>query len=456
VASVAAIGHTVPVQPVFLVISGLIALALLFWGLRSLRRKRLIENVPTSKVKGVFMGLNEVKGHARSDDPLTSYLAGVTCVYYDWKVEEHWSRTVTYTDSKGRKETRHESGWKTVASGGEEPPFDVEDDTGRLRVVPRGAEIQAAGVFDQTCGRSHPLYYGKGPSGAVSDSDHRRRFTEHAIRVGARVYVIGCARMRKDKVEPEIARDRDAELFLISTRSEEQIVAGYGYATIFPLLFGLAAAFLFPVGFSLERAHGFGDALQREMPHCLAVAGGYFGAIALYYLVLVYNGLAEVRRRAEMAWSMIEVQLKRRHDLIPQLVEVVKGYAKHEEETQRLAAALRTEAPRRGRRRRALREAATRGDEAAESGRALRQVVALAESYPELKADQLFLRLQRELVDTEDQIAFAREFYNGTVKAMNIRRETMPDALVAKLTGFRPGTFFAAKGFERASVRVEL
>jgi len=290
----------------------------------------------------------------------------------------------------------------------------------------------------------------------VSNSDHRRRFTEHAIRMGERVYVIGCARLRRDKVEPEIARDPEAELFLISTKSEEQILKGYGYATFFPLLFGTAAAFFFPVGLSLKHANGFGDALRREMPLCLAAGGGYFGLIALYYLVLVYNGLAEVRRRAEMAWSMIDVQLKRRHDLIPRLVEVVKGYARHEDETQRLAAALRTEGPRGGTRRRALREAEARGEAATEEGRALRQVVALAESYPELKADRLFARLQEELVDTEDRIAFAREFYNATVKAMNIRRETMPDALVAKLTGFKAGTFFAAKGFERASVRVEL
>jgi len=389
-------------------------------------------------------------------EPLTSHLAQTSCVYYDWKVEERWSRTVTYTDSKGRTQTRTESGWKTVASGGEDPAFEVEDDTGRLRVVPQGAEIQATQVFSETCGRSDPLYYGKGPRNAVSDSDHRRRFTEHAIRVGERVYVIGCARVRQDKVEPEIAHDREAELFLISTKSEEQLVKGYGYATAFPLLFGTAAAFLFPVGLSLKHANGFGNALAREMPTCLAAGGGYFGVIALYYLVLVYNGLAEVRRRAQMAWSMIDVQLKRRHNLIPQLVEVVKGYARHEEETQRLAAALRTEGPREGKRRRALREAEARGEEAVAEGRALRQVVALAESYPELKANQLFLRLQRELADTEDRIAFAREFYNGTVKALNIRRETMPDALVAKLTGFRAGTYFAAKGLERASVRVDL
>jgi hypothetical protein len=422
------------VSPPWLIVSGLIALVLLLYGLRSLRRKRLLENVPTSKARGVFLGLNEVKGRARTDAPLTSYLSGTRCVHYRYEVEEHWSRTVTYTDSKGKTQTRHESGWTTVDSGGESAPFEVEDETGRLRVVPDGAEITATQVFSETCDEDDPLYYAKGPREAVSDSEHERRFTEHAIAVGEEVYVIGCARLREDRVEPEIARDRDAELFLISTDTEEEIVSGYGYATFFPLLFGTAAAFLFPVGVSFER--GFGQALRLEPPRCVAVGGGYLGFVAAMYLVFVYNGLAEVKRRAEMAWSMIEVQLKRRHDLIPLLVACVRGYAKHEEETQRFAAALRVEGGR------------------GEEGGALRGVLAVAERYPDLKASPVYERLHAELVDAEDRIAFAREFHNAAVTALNNRRETMPDALVARLTGLKAGTWLAAEGFERASVRV--
>jgi len=429
------------VSPPWLAISGLIALVLLLWGLRSLRRKRLLENVPTSKVKAVFLGLNEVKGRARADAPLRSYLAGVHCVYYSYDIEEHWSRTTTYTDSKGKTQTRHESGWETVASGGEAPPFEVEDETGRIRVVPDGAEVTATEVFSETCDEDDPLYYGKGPRESVSNSDYERRFTEKAIAVGEDVYVIGCARLREDRVEPEIAADRDAELFLVSTEPEEEIVRSYGYATFFPLLFGTAAAFLFAVGFSISR--GFEPALRVELPRCIAIAGGYLGFIGLMYLVFVYNGLADVRRRAEMAWSMIEVQLGRRHDLIPQLVACVRGYAKHEEETQRLAAALRVEGPRGG------------GDHE-EQSQALKQVIALAERYPELKASPVYARLHDELVDTEDRIAFAREFFNATVTALNNRRETMPDSLVAKLTGLKPGSYFAAEGFERAAVKVEV
>ena len=117
-----------------------------------LRRKRLIDDLPTSKTQGVFIGMSELKGTAESEAPLTSYLGGIRCVWYTWKVEEHWSRTVTYADSKGLH-TRTESGWKEVAGGSEDPPFYVNDDTGVVRIVPRGASIHGISTFDRTCGR---------------------------------------------------------------------------------------------------------------------------------------------------------------------------------------------------------------------------------------------------------------------------------------------------------------
>jgi len=108
-------------------LSSALALGCLGFALRSGKRKRLIDNLPTSKTTGVFIGLVELKGTAESARPLTSYLAGQPCVQYQWRVDEHWSRTVTetYTDSEGKTQTRtrHESGWKTVAQGGENIPF---------------------------------------------------------------------------------------------------------------------------------------------------------------------------------------------------------------------------------------------------------------------------------------------------------------------------------------------
>jgi len=432
---------------IFLVVTGVLALGLLWWGFHSLKRKRLIENVPTSKVKGVFLGLNEVKGRAHRDEPFINFLAQTHCVYYRYEVKERWSKTERYTDSKGRSQTRTSSGWKTIASHEERQPFQLVDSTGSLRVIPHRAEISADKVFDEHCSRHDPLYYGKGPSGSISNSDHRRHFVEHAIPLDARIYVLGPARLRDDRVEPEIAHERGAELFLISTRDERQIKRGYTTGAFFKLLVGTVAAFLFPVGFALERAGDFGKALELQLPVALPVAGAYLGVILVYYLTLVYNGLVSVRERIEMAASMIDVQLKRRHVLIPRLVACIQGYAAHERETHRDLAALRVEGARGG-------GVAARSDLAARQGQALTQVFALAEAYPDLDADENFAQLQRELVNTEDKIALAREFFNATVKALNTRIETLPDVLLAKLGRFKKGDFFAAKGFERSPVRL--
>ncbi|MFT6617942.1 MAG: hypothetical protein ACJASX_000829, partial [Limisphaerales bacterium] len=124
--------------PLIPAIGSLLGILFLFLGLRANRKKRLLQNLPTAKTKGVFIGLVELKGSAESSEPFTSFLAESRCVQFSWKVEEHWSRTVreSYTDSKGRSKTRtrRESGWKTVASGGEEQPFYLEDDAGAVLV----------------------------------------------------------------------------------------------------------------------------------------------------------------------------------------------------------------------------------------------------------------------------------------------------------------------------------
>src|SRR5258708_2147509 len=116
------------------VIGAILALACLIGALRLGKRRRLIDNLPTSKTTGVFIGLVELKGTAETQEPLTSYLAEQPCVFFQWSVEEHWSRMVTetYTDSDGKTQTRtrHESGWTTVANGGESSPFYLHDDCG--------------------------------------------------------------------------------------------------------------------------------------------------------------------------------------------------------------------------------------------------------------------------------------------------------------------------------------
>ena len=231
---------------VSVVLGSLAALGCLVGVFWALRHKRLIDDLPTSKTQGVFIGLAELKGTAESETPLTSYLAGAPCVQYAWQVDEHWSRTVheTYTDSKGHTQTRTriESGWTKVASGGEDTPFYLKDDTGVIRIVPEGANIHGITTFSETCLPNSALYFGKGPRWEIANSTHRRRFYESALPLHTMLYIMGQARERQDVVAAEIASDKNAPVFLISTRTERQISTGYGRWLWFWLVLGILFA----------------------------------------------------------------------------------------------------------------------------------------------------------------------------------------------------------------------
>ena len=219
--------HYVPYLPILGLLLGFLCI---YGAFRSGRKWRLVDGLPTSKTTGVFIGLVEIAGTAECSAPLTCYLAATACVWYHWSVEEEWSRTVTetYTDSEGKTQTRTrtESGWTTVAEGGEQVPFYLRDDCGIILVRPDGAKVEPKQVFSQYCGRFDPLYYGKGPARAIADSNHRRRFVEQAVPHRAMLFVVGQARERQDVIAAEIAHDPRAPLFLISTRSKAQVSSG--------------------------------------------------------------------------------------------------------------------------------------------------------------------------------------------------------------------------------------
>lgn len=164
--------------------------------------------------------------------------------------------------------------------------------------------------------------------------------------------------------------------------------------------------------------------------------------------VAAYNSLISLRNRVENAWSTIDVQLKRRYDLIPNLVETVKGYASHERETLDAVTQARTQAMEAG----SVPEQA-----AAESqlSQALFNLRAVAEAYPDLKANQNFAQLQSELTNTEDKIAFARQSYNDTVNRYDTKRQTVPTNIVAGFGNFEEYEYFEADPDSRTPVKVE-
>lgn len=419
-----------------------LAASLLLWGsLRLRRRHRLLADMPTSKAAGVFIGLTELQGTAECEAPPTSFLARAPCVHYHYSVQEEWSRLVTETttDSKGQTHTttRRESGWTEIASGGEAVDFYVKDDSGIVLVRPAGAKVEPAPLFDETVSRDDALYYAKAPPAAVANSEHRRRFTEYGLPLHKPLFVVGQARERADVVAAEIAADPAAELFLISARSEAKVQSGYAGWSWFCLILGLASALGAFFFYQVQRGTVF-------VPwHFIAAGAGYLAVFSLGWVWMVYNSLVGLRERTRQGWSLVDIQLKRRHDLIPGLVAACAGLAGHEAGTQAALAALR-----------AQQQATPPGVAGADFAGLAGSLRVVIERHPDLAAQAGFARLHQELVATEQRVALARAYHNDIATAYATRLEHIPDCWVARLGRMSSPALLAAGDFERAAVTV--
>ena len=172
------------------------------------------------------------------------------------------------------------------------------------------------------------------------------------------------------------------------------------------------------------------------MPALLTVLG--IAAVLVLWFVSVYNGLVRLRNQVDNAWAQIDVQLKRRHDLIPNLINAVKGYMAHERDTLEAIVKARTAAM-------AAQGPAEAGPAEAQLTGALRGLMVNVERYPDLKASANFLALQEELASTENKISFARQAYNDSVTVYNTRIQTIPANFIAGPAGFRPRDLFEVK-----------
>jgi LemA protein len=170
--------------------------------------------------------------------------------------------------------------------------------------------------------------------------------------------------------------------------------------------------------------------------------------IAVLIFVFQYNGLVRLRNRIDNAWSQIDVQLQRRHDLIPNLVETVKGYAAHERETLEKVVQARNQAV-------SAQGPAAQGQAENVLTGALRQLFAVAEAYPDLKANQNFLNLQEELTSSEDRVAYARQFYNDSVLKYNNKIQSIPSNIIAGMFNFQEREYFEGEEEARTVPRVQ-
>jgi LemA protein len=176
------------------------------------------------------------------------------------------------------------------------------------------------------------------------------------------------------------------------------------------------------------------------------VIGGGVVAILIVFVILTYNRLVQRKLETENAWSQISVQLQRRHDLIPNLVETVKGYAKHEQQTLEKVIQARNQAINAG-------SIADKSIAETQLTTAVRGLLAIAEAYPDLKANQNFLALQEELAATENRIGFARQHYNDSVGQYNAAIMTFPANTIAGMFGFRAADFFTLDPAQAAAIR---
>lgn len=172
----------------------------------------------------------------------------------------------------------------------------------------------------------------------------------------------------------------------------------------------------------------------------LAVAG---------WAVFAFNRLVRLRNQVRTAWADIDVQLQRRHDLVPSLVAAVQAYAGHESATLQAVSELRAQAL-------AQTRPARLGEVEASLERELGRLVALQEAYPDLKANRNFEQLQHDLVDVEEQLQYARRFYNGAVRDYNDGTQRVPDIVIARMAGFKGAEFFQAESGSRDAVKVEM
>jgi len=377
---------------------GVVGVSVFSWlGFRTIRFKRYIEGIPTSKTAGVAFGLSEVKGVALTGPDsraLSGPVSGANCLHYRYVVKERVRR--------GKN-----TSWVVRTDETECAPFDIKDDEGTIRIDPRGAEVITKHFTSRR--RGNWLYQ------------------EWRIETGDMLYVLAQAGI--DTVTGAslvLERGNDRNPFIVSNLSEAEVMHRKAIAGMLWLNLGFSALLLAAL-FLFGQAGAFSpvDYLMAAL-----VAPVY---MLLIMLVMHFNDLIFLKQRADRAWANIDVSLKKRHDLIPNLEQTVKRYLRHEKQVLEKLSAMR-ESYRGG----AIADPrALSGFLAAEQSFTT-AFVGLRENYPELQADEVVGQLMQKLIFCDNEVALMRGGYNDAVTEYNTRLQTFPDNFLARLSKFEP------------------
>jgi LemA protein len=374
-------------------------------GLALRARAWRVADMPISKTCAATIGECEFSGAAQSPEPQAAPGSGIQCAWYKWKLERY-------------VHAGKNSHWQVEQENEFRRGFSLTDDTGSIWIDPTGADFD--GFHRDTL--------------PVMDRPGKWRQLEWRLAQGAPTYVLGPVTTTPDGALMVASSPGSDDDFLISDDSKRTVAHRLGQWAWVSLILGLIAVVIVPLLSKGQPHYNYkgeadgGPALHGSVRIAILVGAIYCTVLGLSWLMRVYNRLVIVRNQAQKAWASIEVQEQRRHDLIDNLVTVVKHYAQYERTTQTDIAAARAQGSLPNDQEVA---AATAQDAGAHAEGA--KLVALAEAYPDLHANEEFTKLSATLTDTENRIAFARQFYNDAVNVMRDRRGTMPYALIAPL-----------------------
>jgi hypothetical protein len=376
--------------PLLLLVTGVLA----WFAFLAIRTKRMQENIPTSKTGGVVFGLAEVKGKLvpqEDDGVVTGPLSNKDCVWYHYKVEEQ------------RGSGKNKS-WHTIADETVKRPFFCEDEEGRIRVFPGKAEYITKHIETERRGN--------------------RRYTERRLSPSDELYILGKARLDKTTGESLVIGYEKGSPYIIANVPEEEIMVRKAQKGM-----GIMALALSVVFFCSLLVIG-GNGQMSSLDFLLAsLVSPVFMIFVMF--ALMFNDLVFLRQRCERNWANIQVSLKKRSNLVPQLEQVVKQYLSHEADLQKKLVELRES-------RKAAATTSQVEEYLALEHSAIDQVLLRIEQYPDLKGIELVAVFNRRLIKLENEVALIRAGFNDAVTEYQTRRQSFPDVLIARAFGFRP------------------